>query len=78
MQHLLSKEAGEQHWHSLAPSAATRVITVETQTASNPATHDAQVRSSHGKPNGYHHPFSMQEATEQVAYPLHPAILLPE
>jgi hypothetical protein len=36
--------------------------------------HVGQDRSSRGKPNGDHHPFPVQEATEEVAYPLHPAI----
>jgi hypothetical protein len=57
---------------------ATAVITVKIQMVSNPASHDAQGRSSRGKPNGYYHPFPVQEATEHVAYPLHPAIFLPE
>jgi hypothetical protein len=52
------------------------VSTVETQTASALASHDDQGNSSRGKPNGYHHSFPVQEATEHVAYPFHPAIFV--
>jgi hypothetical protein len=59
-------------------SCATEVITVETQTASHPASHDDQGRSSREKPNRYNHPFPVQEATVQVTHPLRPAIFVPE
>ena len=73
---MLPKEAGEQHWNLIAPSAATRVTTVETQTASTTASHNDQGRSSREQPNCYHYPFPVHHATEQVSYPLHPAIFL--
>jgi hypothetical protein len=57
-------------------ASVTAVITVTIQMVSNSASHDDQGRSSRGKPNGYHHPFPVQEATEHVAYPFHPAIFL--
>jgi hypothetical protein len=76
MQHLLSKEAGEQHWYSLAPSAAARVTCVETPPAATTASHDGEGRSSREHPHGNDHPFPMQEATEQVAYPLHPPVFV--
>jgi len=78
MQPMLPTEAGEQHWNSIALSAAKQVTTVATQPASITASHDDQVRSSRGKPHGYHHPFPVQKATEQIAYPLQPAIFVPE
>jgi hypothetical protein len=61
-----------------SPLWAKRVTFVKTQTASTTAAHDDQGRSSRGKLNGNHHPFPVQKATEEVAYPLQPAIFLPE
>ena len=65
-------------WDSLSLASATRVITVETQTASHPASHDDQRTSSREHPNGYEDPFSLHDATKQVAYPFQPAIFLPQ
>jgi len=48
---MLPKEAGEQHGNLIAPSAAPRVTTVETQTASTTASHNDQGRSSREQPN---------------------------
>jgi len=63
-------------WDILYLSSATKVITVETQTTSTTASHDDQGRSSRGKLNGDDDPFPVQEATEQVSYPLHPPIFV--
>ena len=63
---------------AFVPSAAMRVITVETQTAATTASHNDQGRSSREQPNCYHYPFPVQEATKHVAYPLQPAIFVPE
>jgi hypothetical protein len=73
---MLPKEAGEQNWNLIAPSAATRVTFVKTQTASTTAAHDDQGSSSREQPNGNDHPFPVHHATEHVAYPFQPAILL--
>jgi hypothetical protein len=59
-------------------ASATRVTSVETQTASTTASHNGQCTSSRGKPHCYHYPFPVQEATDHVAYLLQPAIFLPE
>jgi hypothetical protein len=59
-------------------AAATRVTFVKTQTASTTAAHDGQGRSSREQPNGDDDPFPVQEATEQIAHPLQPAIFLPK
>ena len=40
------------------------------------ASHDGQGRSSREPPNGDDDPFSFHDATEQVAYPLHPPIFV--
>ena len=56
--------------------AATTVSTVETQTASTLTSHEGQGSSSRKHPYGKDDPFPVQEATAQVAYPLHPAILV--
>jgi hypothetical protein len=69
-------EAIEQNLGHHLLSSATRVTTIETKTASHPASHDDQGRSSRWQPNGDDHPFPVQEATEQVSHPLHPAIFV--
>ena len=61
---MLPTKAGEQHWHSIAPSTTKQVTTVETQPASTTAAHDRQGRSSRKPPNCYNDPFPVQEATE--------------
>jgi hypothetical protein len=40
---MVPTDAGEQHWHSIASSAAKQVITVATQPASITASHDDQI-----------------------------------
>jgi hypothetical protein len=59
-------------------SSATNVTSVETLTASTTAVHESQGTPSREQPNGDNDPFPVQEATEHVAYPFHPAILVPE
>ena len=46
------------------------------RTPSITASHEGQGRSSRGQPDGDNHPFPVHHATEQVAYPLHPAIFV--
>ena len=57
-------------------ASATAVVTVKIQMVSNPASHDDQCTSSCEHPNGDDDPFPVQKATEEVAYPLHPAIFV--
>ena len=76
MQPILPTKAGEQHWHSIAPSAAKQMTTVKIQMVSNPASHDDQGRSSREHPNSDDAPFPVQEATEHIAYPFQPAIFV--
>ena len=57
-------------------AAATRVTFVETRIASTTASHGDQRTSSRGQPDRDDDPFPIHDATEQVAYPLHPAIFV--
>jgi hypothetical protein len=57
-------------------AAATRVSTVETQTAATTAAHDDQGCSSREHPHGDDHPFPVHHTTAQVAYPFEPAIFV--
>jgi hypothetical protein len=59
-------------------ASAMAVITVKIQMVSNLASHDDQGSSSREQANGDDDPFPVHYATEHVAYPLQPAIFVPE
>jgi hypothetical protein len=64
--------------HRLGSTSGKELPRQKPPSASTTASHDDQGGSSRGKPNGHHHSFPVHHTTEQVAYPLQPAIFLPE
>jgi hypothetical protein len=64
--------------HDTSPGVSPAVIAayVSELPDPSPVSPNGQHRPSRGKPNRNDHPFPVQEATEQVSYPLHPAIFV--
>jgi hypothetical protein len=64
--------------HAVVPCFCDKGDPVETQTVSTTASHDEQGSSSREHPNGDDDPFPVPKTTEQISYPLPPAIFLPK